>query len=174
MKFSSLNDNFSHLISHLILYVLDCLCFILVLLNHMIQKKVEKTHPQKRLNFRVGSNWQFFNVCFFVGFLSITSFKTIRLLMLGGVLKNSGNLQQDRHKNLQNWWRNGWDNWTQSWQPKKFIQQKLSHFEPPPKSYFFLGWDFPKFFLLIWFECAKMKFRPYFTMELVQKLMKKT
>ena len=33
---------------------------------------------------------------------------------------------------------------------------------------------FKKKFLLIWFESAKMKFRPYFTMELVKKLMKKT
>ena len=30
--------------------------FILVLLGHLIEKKVEKSHSPKRLNFRVGSN----------------------------------------------------------------------------------------------------------------------
>ena len=49
----------------------------------------------------LAQNGTFFNI-FFFGFLSITPFKTIKLLMLGGVLKNSGNLQQDGHKNLQN------------------------------------------------------------------------
>ena len=34
--------------------------FILVLLGHIIEKKVEKPHPQKRLDFRVGSNWLIF------------------------------------------------------------------------------------------------------------------
>ena len=35
--------------------------FILVLMNHISKKKVENFHPQKRLNFRVGYNWQIFN-----------------------------------------------------------------------------------------------------------------
>ena len=38
----------------------------------------------------------------------------------------------------------------------------------------FWEWDFKTFFLIIWFKSTKMKLRPYFTMELVQKLMKKT
>ena len=68
----------------------------------MIKKKVEKYCPQKRLNFRVGLKLAYFLMSDFFAFLSITPFKTIKLLMLGGVLKNSGNLQQDGHKNLQN------------------------------------------------------------------------
>ena len=54
--------------------------FILVLLNHMIKKKVEKSHLLKWLNFRVGSKW---HIVWFFGFLSITSFKTIELQKLG-------------------------------------------------------------------------------------------
>ena len=116
----------------------------------------------------------YFLISDFFGILSITAFKTIPIKNVGGVLKNSGNLQQGRHKNFQNWWRNVKDNGAQSWQPLEFSQQKLSHFEPPLKSYFFWEWDFPTFSLPIWFESTKMKLRPHFTMELVQKLMKKT
>ena len=36
---------------------------------------------------------------------------------VGTFLKNSGNLLQDRHKNFENWFRDSWDNWGQSWQP---------------------------------------------------------
>ena len=34
--------------------------FILVLFGHMDEKKVEKFDPEKRLDFRVGSNWHIF------------------------------------------------------------------------------------------------------------------
>ena len=34
--------------------------FTLVLFEHMDKKKVEKFHPEKRLDFRVGSNWHIF------------------------------------------------------------------------------------------------------------------
>ena len=37
----------------------------------------------------------------FCEFLSITPFKTIPIKNVGGVLKNSGNFQQERHKNFQ-------------------------------------------------------------------------
>ena len=111
-------------------------CFILVLLNHIIKKTVEKSQSQKRLNFRVGSNWHIFWFLFFL-FLSITSFKIIQIQNVGWVPENSGNFQQDEHKNCQNWW---------SWQPQKLKQQKLSQFEPTLKSCFFWGWDFFNFF----------------------------
>ena len=99
--------------------------FILVLFGHLIEKKVEKSHSPKRLNFRVGSNLHTFWFPFFL-FLSITFFKIIQIQNVWEVSENSGNLQQDEHKNFQNWWRNAWDNWTQSWQPQKFNQPKLS------------------------------------------------
>ena len=35
---------------------------------------------------------------------------------VGWVLKNSGNLLHDRHRNFENRFRNSWDNWGQSWQ----------------------------------------------------------
>ena len=56
---------------------------MLVLLNHMIKKKVEKSYSQKKLNFRVGTKWHIFQCLIFFGFLSITPFKTIKLQKLG-------------------------------------------------------------------------------------------
>ena len=38
----------------------------------------------------------------FSGKTAITTFKLIQNANVGGVLENSENLQQDRHKNLQN------------------------------------------------------------------------
>jgi len=119
----------------------------------------------------VGSKRHILWCLIFLGFLALTPFKLHQILNVGGVLKNSGNFQQDGHKNLQNCWRNVWDNWAQSWWPEKFQSAK---FEPTLKFNIFWRWDFSTFFLIIWFKSTKIKFRPYFTMELVQKLMKKT
>ena len=44
--------------------------FILVLLNHISNKKVQKYHFQKRLNFRGGSNWQIFQFLIFWFFVN--------------------------------------------------------------------------------------------------------
>ena len=41
----------------------------------------------------------------------------IRKMTSGGVLESSGSPLDDGHKNFQNWCRNGWDNWSWSWQP---------------------------------------------------------
>ena len=41
--------------------------FTLVLFGHRDEKKVEKFHPEKRLDFRVGSNWHIF---WFLNFLN--------------------------------------------------------------------------------------------------------
>ena len=71
------------------------------------------------------------------------------------VLENLGNLQQDEHKNFQNWWRNVRYNGSQSWQPLKFSQQKLSHFEPPLKSYFFVDEIFQQFSYLYGLKVPK-------------------
>ena len=57
---------------------------------------------------------------------------------------------------------------------KKNRQWKICHFEPTLKFNLFWDWDFSTFFLIIWFKSTKMKLRPYFAMELVEKLMKKT
>ena len=78
--------------------------FILVLLNHISKKKIEKSHLQKRLNFRVGLNVKmaYFVIPDFCEFLSITPYKTFPIKNVGFVLKNSGNFQLGRHKNFQN------------------------------------------------------------------------
>jgi len=67
----------------------------------MIKKKVEKSHLQKRLNFRVGSKWHIF-CCLIFWFFVHNSLQNHQITKVGGVLKNSGNLQQYGHKNLQN------------------------------------------------------------------------
>ena len=56
----------------------------------------------------------------------------------------------------------------------KIQSAKIELFQATPKISIFLGWDFSTFFLLIWFKSTKMKFRPYYTMELIKKIMKKT
>ena len=48
----------------------------------------------------------YFLISDFFGILSITAFKTIPIKNVGGVLKNSGNLQSDGHKNFENLLRN--------------------------------------------------------------------
>ena len=42
---------------------------------------------------------------------AITPFSIIKIQNVGGVLENSGNLQQDGHKNFENCFKNDWDNW---------------------------------------------------------------
>ena len=58
--------------------------------------------------------------------------------------------------------------------PKTSFSRNEAILSHPQNFPFFEDEIFKKKFLLIWFESAKMKFRPYFTMELVKKLMKKT
>ena len=57
----------------------------------------------------------------------------------------------------------------------KIQSAEIEPFWATPEILFFLMRRFSNFFLnFIWYESTKMKLRPYFTMELVQKLMKKT
>ena len=57
--------------------------------------------------------------------------------------------------------------------PTKNRRWKICQFKPTLKFNLFWDWYFSTFFLIIWFKSTKMKLRPHFTMELVQKLMKK-
>ena len=52
-----------------------------------------------------------------LGYLLFWRLLLMQIAKVGTFLKNSGNLLQDRHKNFENWFRNSWDNWGQSWQP---------------------------------------------------------
>ena len=80
-----------------------------------MKKKLENFHTEKKLNFRVASSWHIFWFLIFLIFGH--NFKINQMEDVGGALENSGNLQQDGHKNFLNCWRNVWDNWSQSWQP---------------------------------------------------------
>ena len=57
---------------------------------------------------------------------------------------------------------------------KKSDIRKYANLKPTLKFNLFWKWDFWTFFLIIWFKSTKMKFRPQYTMILVQKVMKKT
>ena len=41
----------------------------------------------------------------------------IRKMTFGGVLESSGSPLDDGHRDFENWCRNGWENWSWSWQP---------------------------------------------------------
>ena len=56
----------------------------------------------------------------------------------------------------------------------KIQSAEIEPFWDTPEILFFIGWDIPFFSLIIWFDSTKMKLHPYFTMELLQKLMEKT
>ena len=43
--------------------------------------------------------------------ITITPFNISKILNVGGVLENSGNLKQYGHKNFENCFKNDWDNW---------------------------------------------------------------
>ena len=58
--------------------------------------------------------------------------------------------------------------------PKKMKIRKFGKLSQPWNLTFFCGWDFSTFFLLIWLKSTKIKLRPYFIMEKVQKLTENT
>ena len=52
-----------------------------------------------------------------LGYLLFWQLLLIQITKVGIVFNNSGNLLHDRHKFLKYWFRNSWDNISQSWQP---------------------------------------------------------
>ena len=87
----------------------------------------------------------------------------MQIAKVGSFMKNSGNLLQDRHKNFENWFRNSWDNWGQSWHPSfrnwhfaitKSIKKTIWCYRCqlwPQLSQLFLN-QFSKF---LWLSCSK-------------------
>ena len=72
--------------------------------------------------YRVSHNWVFTLFLLFCWLLLILISK------VGIVLENSGNLLHDRHKNFENWFRNGLDNWGQSCHPSFwYLQIVITH-----------------------------------------------
>ena len=69
------------------------------------------------IDFEIAEKSWFYDYNLFLGWTLKTEgwfwfkFRIIKIQKVGGVLKNSGNLQQDRHKNFENWWWNDWKNW---------------------------------------------------------------
>ena len=58
--------------------------------------------------------------------------------------------------------------------PKNSVIRNWANLSHPCNLTFFWVWDFSTIMLLIWFKSTKMKVRPYFTMEKVQKLAENT
>ena len=69
-----------------------------------------------------------------------------------------------------------WWFWRELWtkKQKKSDIRKYANLKPTLKFNLFWGRVFSTFFLIIWFKSTKIKFRPQFTMDLVEKIMKKT
>ena len=72
------------------------------ILGQQEREKSWKMPHSKKVKFQDLLKLAYFLIFNFFGFSSITSLKTIQKENVWGVLKNSGNLQQDGHKNLQN------------------------------------------------------------------------
>ena len=140
----------------------------------MIKKKVEKSHPQKRLNIWVSSKWHIFWFLNFVFFVHNSLQKPFQHKMFGVFQKIQEIYSQKGTRISKIYWemseimelkvgnlKNSFSsNWAISSQPRNltFLEDEIFQF----------------FFSFIWFNSTKMKLRPYFTMEKFQKLMKKT
>ena len=55
--------------------------------------------------------------------------------------------------------------------PQK-VKLKMGQFEPPQKFFLFKSWNLSTFFLFLLVKSTKMKVRPYFAVQKVQKLLK--
>ena len=65
----------------------------------------------------------------------------IRKLMFGGVSESSGSPLVDGHRDFQNRCRNGWENWSWSWQPSfgkwQTVRKLISVFKVPTSTSIF-------------------------------------
>ena len=147
--------------------------FILVLLNNMIKKKIEKSHPQIRFNIWVSSKWHIFWFLNFVLFVHNSLQKPFQYKMFGVFPKLQEIYSQMGTKIWKIYWEMSEIMELKVGNPKNSVSRNWAILNYP-WNLNFLRMRFSNFFLIIWFESTKMKLRPYFTMELVQKLMKKS
>ena len=76
-----------------------------------MQKMVLHSKIDSEIDDNLFLEWTFLNKNAIFLKIAITPFSIIKIQNVGGVSENSGNLQQDGHKNFENWFKNDWDNW---------------------------------------------------------------
>ena len=136
-----------------------------------IRKKWKIFIFKKRKIFRGGSNWNIFNLTFLGG-------ANFKFNFLSHFLINFKNSCAYLGANFLNFMKHPqlfkfWCFWMKLWKKQgKSTIQKMDQFEPPMKIFLFLRWNFATFFLFLWIKSTKMKVRPYFAMQKVQKLLK--
>ena len=126
---------------------------------------------KKGKNFWGGSNWPIFSFTFWgvptlSSIFSVISWSILKILVpilvqISWILWNTPSfLNFDVFE------------WSYGRNKENLQFRKWANLSHPWKSYFFLRWNFATFFLFLWIKSTKMKVRPYFAMQKVQKLLK--
>ena len=139
----------------------------------MIKKKVEKSHPQKRFNIWVSSKWHIFWFLNFVFFVHNSLQKPFQYKMFGVFPKIQEIYSQMGTRISKIYWEMSEIMELKVGNLKNSFSRNWANSSHPWNLTFFWGCDFSTFFSLIWSKITKLKLCPYFTIERVQKLMKK-
>ena len=142
--------------------------FTLVLFGHMDEKKVEKFDPEKRLDFRVGSNWLILWLLNFEGCQLWHQLSQAFLHQFFKFLCPSCCKIPEFSKTppTSYIWMNLKEVVTKNQKNKK---SEKCQFEPTLKCYHFSGWHFSTFFASLCPKSTKVKNRPYLTVKGAKK-----
>ena len=136
-----------------------------------IRKKWINFIFKKRKNFWGGSNWPIFSFTFWgvptlSSIFSVISWSILKILVpilvqISWILWNTPSfLNFDVFE------------WSYGRNKENLQIRKWANLSHPWKSSFFKIWNLSTFFLFLWIKSTKMKVRPYFAMQKVQKLLK--
>ena len=136
-----------------------------------IRKKWINFIFKKRKNFWGGSNWPIFSFTFWgvptlSSIFSVISWSILKILVpilvqISWILWNTPSfLNFDVFE------------WSYGRKKENLQFRKWANLSHPWKSSFFKIWNLSTFFLFLWIKSTKMKVRPYFAMQKVQKLLK--
>ena len=136
-----------------------------------IRKKLINFIFKKRKNFWGGSNWPIFSFTFWgvptlSSIFSVISWSILKILVpilvqISWILWNTPSfLNFDVFE------------WSYGRKKENLQFRKWANLSHPWKSSFFKIWNLSTFFLFLWIKSTKMKVRPYFAMQKVQKLLK--
>ena len=136
-----------------------------------IRKKWINFIFKKRKIFRGGSNWPNFSFTFWgvptlSSIFSVISWSILKILVpilvqISWILWNTPSfLNFDVFE------------WSYGRKKENLQFRKWANLSHPWKSSFFKIWNLSTFFLFLWIKSTKMKVRPYFAMQKVQKLLK--
>ena len=136
-----------------------------------IRKKFINLTYKKGKIFRGGSNWPIFSFIFW----GVANFKFNFLSHFLINFKNScaypgaNSLNFLKHPSFLNF---DVFEWSYGRKKENLQFRKWANLSHPWKSSFFKIWNLSTFFLFLWIKSTKMKVRPYFAMQKVQKLLK--